>query len=283
MGAFNPLRIAPTEHSRWLRSLSEHNQHPLVGFNFISGAVPSNAADATNDVSFTAGACVSNSGNLFPIAATTKQIDATFARGSGVGGLAAGLSVTNTTYHAFALFGPKTKNQDVGFDTSITAANLIADSIAVKSGLTEYRRIFSFVRIAGVNQGISAREISGGGLKVDLKIPVNAWSNSTPGTAAVTITLANCPTGVIVNARFGWRITATSGIAVNGLTTPLATTDTLPSTIVNNASGALDLNGLIVVGSEQAVDTNTSAQIRYRLDVSAENIGTLMGWIDDRI
>lgn len=282
MTALNPWLIAPTEHSGWLRSLSEYNRRPLVGYNFIAGMVPSNGTDATNDIDFTAGACVSNNGNVFPVSATTKRLDATFAAGTNAGGLAAGLSVSNTTYHAYALWGPKTRNSDVGFDTSLTAANLIADGVAVKLGLTEYRRIFSFYRTGGANVLFNAVERAGGGLEVLLLVPVQDVAVGNPGTTAILYPLS-VPLGIKVSALISVRI---SGVFVATIFHVLVTS---PDQTNSAASSSVRTLSLGDTGEEWIYGewrTDTSRQIRMDAETSDANFAwnvQTRGWIDHRV
>lgn len=75
--------------------------------------------------------------------AMTKQTDATWAEGNNAGGMASGLTRTaNTWYHAFILVKPSGV-VDFGFDTSVTAVNLLADAAVVAAGYTNFRRVFS--------------------------------------------------------------------------------------------------------------------------------------------
>ena len=74
--------------------------------------------------------------------AFVKRLDATWAAGSGNGGRSSSVSLTNTTYHVHLIRVGGT--DDIGFDTSPTAANLIADHAA-----THYRCIGSILRESG--------------------------------------------------------------------------------------------------------------------------------------
>jgi len=230
MTAFNPYTISvATDDRTTLRSLVEHNRRPLLGTNYIAGGVPSNAADAANDISFTAGACTSQNGYLMPIPAYTKQLDVAFALGTGVGGLATG-AVSNTTYHAFALFAPTRNVSDIGFDTSLTAANLFANSIVSGAKMTEYRRIFSFYRAAGANVLFTARE-SSGGVDVTLAAPAQDVSRANPGVNSVAETLSSVPSGFALEAKgIAFLYDNTNTARANELlVTELTQTDTEPS------------------------------------------------------
>jgi hypothetical protein len=77
------------------------------------------------------------------VTALTKEINNTWAEGNLAGGLASGLTLSNNTwYHVFMLAKPNGE-VDAGFDTSITATNLLADAAVQFAGYTYYRRIWS--------------------------------------------------------------------------------------------------------------------------------------------
>lgn len=253
--------------------------------HWIDGIKPSNGTDATNDIDFSAGMALSSNGFCIPIDATSKRLDATFALGgsasSPVGGLASALTVSNTSYHAHALFNPENGLSDVGFDTSVTATNLLADSVAVNAGLTEYCRVFSFYRTAGANVVFTAREIAGGGLEVLLAAGVQDVSVNNPGVAAVSYTLS-VPLGVKLDALgvlFSNRSLA--GVA-HILLTSLDQTDSTPSlTNFTNRNQGLDSQS-----TRFGERTNTSGQVRLRTDASDANLNwriNTRGWIDERV
>ena len=104
----------------------------------ISGLRISNdAGDTTNDINVTAGSAASaDSTELLTLSSEiTKRIDASWASGDDAGGLSSSLTLTNDTWYAIHLI-KVSGAVDVGFDTSVTAANLITDHSA-----TEYRRV----------------------------------------------------------------------------------------------------------------------------------------------
>ena len=112
---------------------------------FINGLQLANGTDATNDIDIAAGACVDSSDavNMVLSSVFTKQIDANWAVGSAAGGFPSGLTLTDDTwYHVFLIRRSDTGVVDGGFDTSLTAANLLTDA----SDYDSYRRIGSIRR-----------------------------------------------------------------------------------------------------------------------------------------
>lgn len=163
------------------------NQH-------IEGLLPSNnVADATNDVDITAGSCTSTHatvGNrvLLVIAARIKRLDAAWVTGTNQGGLSSSLTIGNNDYyiHAIRVGGV----DDIGFDTSATAANLIIDH-----AVTHYRVIGFIKRVAGVILAFQAFSVSGGGLEYVWTVPtldvdLAATLTTSERTDAVKVPLA---------------------------------------------------------------------------------------------
>ena len=107
--------------------------------NYLTGMQLSNATDAEHDISISEGTCRDNNNdnNITLSSAMVKRIDSSWVAGSGNGGLASSLTLAvDTWYHVFVILVGDTA--DAGFDTSTTAANLVADHSA-----TDYRRVGS--------------------------------------------------------------------------------------------------------------------------------------------
>lgn len=114
--------------------------------NYITGLTLSNDTDADHDIAIAVGECrdSTDAADIAISSVLTKQIDATWAAGDDAGGMNAGMTVGNSTwYHVFVIKNVTTGGFDGGFDTSITAANLMADAAVVAAGYTLYRRIGS--------------------------------------------------------------------------------------------------------------------------------------------
>jgi len=118
---------------------------------FINSLILSNDTDTANDINITAGACVdsTNAVNILLASEITKQIDANWAVGDDAGGFPSALTLTNDTwYHVFVIIDTATGTVDAGFDTSLTATNLLTDA----SAYDNYRRIGSVRRATGTNE-----------------------------------------------------------------------------------------------------------------------------------
>ncbi len=105
---------------------------------YIDGLILSNDADTEHDISVSPGVCKdsTNADVIRLAAAIVKRIDAAWAVGSGNGGLFSGSVAVDTWYHVFAIIKDSDRSVDVGFDTSVSAANIPA-------GYTNFRRIGS--------------------------------------------------------------------------------------------------------------------------------------------
>ena len=124
---------------------------PIYSPGHITGLTMSNGTDATNDIDIAVGTCVDSADavNIALAATLAKQIDANWAVGDDAGGFPSGLSLTNDTwYHVFVIKRTDTGVVDGGFDTSLTAANLLTDA----SDYDAYRRVGSILRETGSNK-----------------------------------------------------------------------------------------------------------------------------------
>ena len=201
--------------------------------------------------------------------ALTKRIDATWTAGTGNGGLSSSLSApgNNTWYHVHAILVGG--SADVGFDTSITAANLVADHSA-----TAYRRIGS-IRTDG-NANIQAFVQDGD--HFEWSVPTLEVNVSDQSTTAVARTL-KVPTGLSVLAEFNFRVGHASSARV-WLRNP-SVTDAAPSIMAAPlASGQSNSDNDF---KKTTARTNTSGQIQSRSDASATTlIISTLGWFDTR-
>jgi len=110
----------------------------ILGIQYRSDLSLTNSADADHDVTISSGSIMDNANaELISLtSATTKKIDAVWVAGSGNGGRASSLSLSNNTWYRVFLIKNSGGTVDAGFDTSSTAANLLSDS-----GYTFFRRI----------------------------------------------------------------------------------------------------------------------------------------------
>ncbi len=104
--------------------------------------IANNSSDASYDIDFAAGWMYDSTGVYKMLLSSTlvKRIDTAgnWTAGTDQRGLATGLIVANNTwYYCFVIYNPTTGATDAGFDTSLTASNLLAGA----SGYTVYRRV----------------------------------------------------------------------------------------------------------------------------------------------
>jgi len=230
-----------------------------------------NGTDADHDLDISVGAC-RDSADAVTItisSALTKQIDATWAAGDDAGGLSSSLTApaNNTWYHVFAIIVGG--SADVGFDTSITAANLVSDHSA-----TAYRRIGSVLTDGSANIIAFVQE----GDEFLWAVPVEDLDSAAVGTTASLVT-HTVPTGVKVNAIVDAYISHNAGHGV-WISSP-DQTDTAPS--VSAVAGVT----LAVSNGAQSNTirrrTNTSAQLRYRGTATLNAVRSwTQGWADTR-
>jgi len=245
--------------------------------SYLAGLTTSNGTDAVNDIDIAVGIARNNTndGDLLLAAASGKQIDASWVSGgtpeTPLGGLSSSLTLTNDTwYHIhLILVGGAV---EVGFDTSVTAANLVTDHTA-----TKFRRIGSVRR--GTATNIAFTQL---GDEFLWDVPVSDYDAPNPGTAEVLRTLT-VPTGVAVWAKHVFYHNDGSPVAVgNGLVTSPDQANTAPSGTIHHTQVDVDFETATV---EAVTRTNTSGQIRTRLDASDAGVllrGTTLGWIDRR-
>jgi len=116
---------------------------------YLSGLTLSNGTDADHDIDIAVGEA-RDSGNTTDLSLSsimTKQIDATWSSGTGAGGMASGVTLSADTWYHVYLVELDAGGTDAGFDTSTTAANLVATSGIASA----YRRIGSVLTDSSSN------------------------------------------------------------------------------------------------------------------------------------
>jgi hypothetical protein len=220
-------------------------------------------ADSTNTYMLTLGSSISKTTSAWSV-------------GAGNGSLDTGAIANNTWYHAYVIRRPDTGVVDV-------LTSLSASSPTLPANYTQFRRIGS-MRTNGSSQWTSFVQngddfIWGGGPVAD----VNAVN---PGTVAVTRTLT-VPTGVSVTAMLiGSVLTNDNTSQASVYLSDLATTDVSGAPPNAQISSTYPGSGNTVTNAgEVRVQTNTSAQIRSRLNYSSAGVTLLIatkGWVDSR-
>lgn len=245
---------------------------------YISSLQMSNGTDAQHDIDITAGQCrdTGDTTTINLISGITKRIDGPWTEGTGQGGFPSALPplMSNTWYHFFVIAKPD-GTVDVGWDTSLTATNLLNDA----TGYTAFRRIGSTFTDGSSN--IVAFIQFGDLFTWDISVQEFASQN----TSGILVTVQT-PLGVKTLARFGCRINefgfdATEAFAL--ITSPQQT-NSVPSISNCDASSLqfftawrTDSNGY------KEVVTNESSQVRFRTNASDCTFRAyLHGYVDRR-
>jgi hypothetical protein len=235
-----------------------------------------NVTDATNDIDIAAGEATSTEATpalMVLASALTKRLDASWAVGTGNGGLDTG-SIADTTYHVWLIRRSDTGVVDALFSTSATSPTM-------PTNYDQKRRIGSIVRLSSAIKGFVQD-----GDDFKWKSMVQDVSVTNPGTSAVTRTLT-LPVGIRVRASLnvGFGATTAADNPASVYVSDLSVTD--------NAANIGNLNIIIysasaVISNAAAfaeVMTNTSAQVRSRIQTSTAGsffyIWTT-GWRDAR-
>jgi len=251
--------------------------------NFLDRlTLSNNGSDATNDIDIAVGSCRdgADSANIDLLSALTKRLDASWAVGTNQGMLdgtesVAGTPDTSTWYHIWLIKRPDTGVVDV-------LASESATSPTMPTNYTLKRRIGAVYR----SSGAAIRSFKQNGDTFRLLVPILDVNSTNPGTSAQTATLS-VPTGIQV---FADVIPAMQDLTPTGssnlLVTALDETDTTPAfdarTVFTPATGA---TSQIASMTDLLVRTNTSAQIRWRIDSSTgDHTIRIMtrGWVDQR-
>lgn len=240
------------------------------------------SGDTSHDVNVTAGSVrdATDAVNIILASEITKQIDATWAVGDDAGGLDTGTVANNTWYHVWLIKRSDTGVVDVLLSTSPTAPTMPSNY--------DYKRRIGAVRTDG-SANLLAFEQNGDSFIWD--VPVLDINDSNPGTSAQT-NAVRVPTGVVVDAVIDWFLGQSNdaGTYYMLVTSPSQTDTAASSSMFSVYSGSP--RGFGEASSESqggtgriVTKTNTSAQVRYRLNgsnTSVEVKGFVVGWVDTR-
>lgn len=251
---------------------------PAIAGGAIFGLELSNDTDTDHDIAIATGFCVDFAqSDVFVLSSIlTKQIDVDWVVGDNQGGFPSGLTLAGsgpTTYHVFLIQNPTSGVVDAGFDSSLTATNLLSDA----SGYTKYRRIGS-IRIDDSDDILGFSQFEDEFLLDSPVVDVNVADQSTSAvTRALTV-----PTGIKVKAilNMGFSHSSTSAIYIS----PLDVTDLAPSAD-NTASPGSTMHAHAVFKSAglRQIRTNTSGEVRSRASASSTTLRiNTLGWIDSR-
>jgi hypothetical protein len=253
---------------------------PLRGY--LAGLGMANDTDTDADIAISAGVCRDAGDTNFIRQTTnplTKQIDAVWAAGDDAGGFPDGLSGgtvdASTWYHVFVL-GHVNGTADAGFDSDISATNLLADTAVAAAGYTLYRRIGS-VLTDGTADIITFVQY---GDRFAWSAPVldvsEVGAHDTSAGLATTLTV---PPDV--------RVEAEIALSVDAAASPLWV---FPMDITNaDCSATAAPLALVPITHQDAPHrisgmlTNTSRQVRVRCaDNAIQLYLCTYGWVDSR-
>lgn len=273
--------MAPSDVNNAIRELMAQLRKYNLYRGHISGLIPSSGGDADHDISFSVGEA-SDSTNVQMIyidTALVKQIDANWAAGTGNGGFPSGLTLSADTWYHLFVIGQTDGTSDAGFDTSLTAANLLTDA----TGYTLYRRVGSLLTDSSSNIiGFTALENAGGALHVQWADPPGDVNDSTLTTTSKDYTLTT-PTGVRTVAKLQGFAFSGSGnqyvyVRSKDVNDEAPSTNTSPFITATAFASANHPGGSI----QMDIVTNTSSQIAARATATITlNLSTL-GWVDHR-
>ena len=266
--------------------------------NYLTGMILSNDSDSDHDISVKAGLAKnsSNASDLELTSAVVKQIDATWADGTGAGGLAGGVTLSaNTWYHVHSI--EVTAGTDAGFDTSPVAANLIANNDA-----SAYRRIGAVYTDGSSN----IRAFHQKGDKFLYDQPILSYTSVNIGATARTTIALQTPVSVSTEAIFShWNfglfaeiryehrpLSMTDVSVVDVASTPGAPTSAAMGTFGQYGAGYVefgDNSRLRDFAWEGVCETDLKGQIGVRTqatggtaDGGPENAFQTTGWYDSR-
>jgi len=235
-----------------------------AGRAIIGLDISNNVTDLNNIIDISSGSCLNSSASILMknLSSISKNLNSIFVVGSG-GGLASNLTKSaNTTYHVFAI----TKADgtfDVGFDTSLSATNLLASPNA--SGYINYRRIGSIVTDDSSNIIQETRIANNdGSVRVVRKSAIDTLTSSSLSTNYATLTLPT-PSGIqvksILRVLYSALASATSNIYVKSNVT---SEEVDCCYIYGNTSSTT----ILYTDSRIAVDVDTLGQVQHKASVT---------------
>ena len=242
---------------------------------YIDGLITSNnGTDADHNIDIAAGACrdSTNAADLVLSAAITKRIDASWAVGSGNGGLDTGSVGNATWYHVWLIKRSDTGVVDALFSTSATAPTMPANY--------DFKRRIGAVLTNGSANIIAYTQYGDLFLWKTPVYDVNA--SATLGTSATLYTIS-VPTGVEVLAQvttYGYKALNT----ISTYTSSPLVTDVAPANGNQNSLQVTEGGTGVTQGPAGNIfRTNTSAQLRMRANTK-QSVACMWtyGWFDPR-
>lgn len=247
---------------------------PLRGH--IDGYVMQNGpVDTDNDIRFHKGQCSDSTNKVIMISTSNvvKQIDAPWAGGNDAGGFPTGITLTASTwYHTFVLGTVNGRSVDMGFDSAITASNLLTSA----SGYDVFRRVGS-VKVGGATTILGFTQLENEFIW-DTPVLDISLLNTLGSTARLDeiSTPPDVKTNAILNVFTNDAATPYTVYISNPGTTDV---DVVASGVPGgNAGGANTFNNTQVM-----VRTNNNSRIRSRANTTIDQYAVnTVGWIDPR-
>jgi hypothetical protein len=209
-------------------------------------------------------------GQSAAMGSTAGAIDFTEIGENGRDAGTAGIPAASTWYHIFAI-GKEDGTVARLASLSPTAPSMPADYV--------YKRRLGSWKTDGSGNLCAIRQ---SGNKFVWPVQTNDYVGTNPGTAAILASL-NVPSGVQIEAILSFYLQANDGVRRGALVTSPLDTDTVADA---GFQSSISAGTPTVGGSSQAEfrrDTNTSRQVRFRLDGSGANTNVIIstvGWID---
>jgi len=244
--------------------------------NYIDGLILSNGTDTEHDIDISTGFCTPPDEMLAIQLSSilTKQIDVDWAEGDDDGGFPSGLSIAaDTWYHIFVISNDDGSLIDAGFDSAITASNLLADA----TGYTKYRRIGSVLTDASSNITQFFQYANGLFYWKNPPLDVNGAAISNAG---VTATLST-PLGVHCEAILNTKINRSGGAIIYMYPTDVdieaASLTAAPLGMVGDGTGTNDVGWFrIITNLTSQIGASTDGASGYTYSIS------LLGFKDFR-
>lgn len=234
----------------------------------IEKPAPSNATDTDHDITIPAGVYTITNGTESDLVELksdiTKRIDATWAVGTGNGGMASGVSLSaNTMYYVQIIVKRDKKTIDAQFDTSATAANrdtsypwygLIRGNFVVFTNSSSNIRNFTIV-------GDQMRYLSAIGDVNDSTITANTYETGTITAPPNSVALLSVTTEAV----------ASSGNAGAYVTLKNPTSTEAKNIILSVASTVARISG------HAEFPVNASRQLQYKAQLYVGNTINYVG------
>ena len=248
----------------------------------IDGLILSrDSGDTSNDTNITAGEADNQDRDRKIILGSevTKRIDASWAAGDDAGGFPTGLTLTGSVwYHIFVIMNPTSGVVDAGYDTYLTATNLLSDA----SGYTEYRRVGAVLRNSGNTAVLGYTQIGNWFQWDDPPADVDVTEDATANTRAIST-----PLGVQCLANLNVFAQDVSNLVMGVYVSSLDANDEAVSLTVSPFGSVYGASGPLAgqthyMAVNMRVWTDTSSQIRTRADQSLTLRIATLGWMDLR-